>query len=651
VRQLIAAGLAKDVRVLVRGGAYYLPQGVSFGPEDSGTAEHRITYAACPGEVPVLIGSVRITGWTRLGHSPPGIITGRLTPELRERIRLGSIYEAPIPDGVEPSQLFEDHGGYHRLTLARAPNEGYLGIEAPVKGQEQKAFVYRAKDLDPTGWDFADGRVFMWPGHDWFSVDKRIAAIDPQTRTITLATTDGYPMRPGNRYFVQNVLALLGQPGECVASPKERRLYAWPRQIGSEKKGLIASSAPSLIAIKGTPERPVRNLHFEGLDLSISNGDVVSITGAEDCSLRSCKIENGGSCGVAVNGHAQRITLYGNLIRFHGLHGVSLQGLGPGQPDANHHHAVENNHVHHCGRLVGHGCGIYIAQSGHNRVVHNHIHHMPRYATTIKGNRYQSLRESVKGVTFENRHDFLHSRDNLLAYNHIHHVNEDSQDTGAMESWGPGRDNVYDHNLIHDVGNTRFDLQSGMYLDDATDYFTVTNNIIYGVTGAGGDQPIYAKGIGNKIANNVLIVAPTNVSGIRSFFMADERCDTHEYTRNIIVCEGAAESPKGDRRTIYQFDNWSDDRVAASDCNLFWRPDGKVTIKGGPANGSYDKWRELLGGKFDPHSVVSDPLFVDLAKRDFRLKPDSPALKLGFQPIDTSAVGLKPDFPARFERE
>jgi hypothetical protein len=47
----------------------------------------------------------------------------------------------------------------------------------------------------------------------------------------------------------------------------------------------------------------------------------------------------------------------------------------------------------------------------------------------------------------------------------------------------------------------------------------------------------------------------------------------------------------------------------------------------------------------DRHSLAADPLFVDLANGDLRLKPDSPAFKLGFRPIDVSRIGLREDLP------
>ena len=47
----------------------------------------------------------------------------------------------------------------------------------------------------------------------------------------------------------------------------------------------------------------------------------------------------------------------------------------------------------------------------------------------------------------------------------------------------------------------------------------------------------------------------------------------------------------------------------------------------------------------DARTEFADPKFVDRQNHDYRLKPDSPALALGFQEIDTSQIGLKEDFP------
>ena len=44
----------------------------------------------------------------------------------------------------------------------------------------------------------------------------------------------------------------------------------------------------------------------------------------------------------------------------------------------------------------------------------------------------------------------------------------------------------------------------------------------------------------------------------------------------------------------------------------------------------------------DVDGLIADPLFVDAEHYDFHLKPDSPALKIGFRPIDMSHVGPRP---------
>jgi hypothetical protein len=43
--------------------------------------------------------------------------------------------------------------------------------------------------------------------------------------------------------------------------------------------------------------------------------------------------------------------------------------------------------------------------------------------------------------------------------------------------------------------------------------------------------------------------------------------------------------------------------------------------------------------------VYADPMFVALKHGDFRLKPESPALKMGIKQIDLNSVGLTKAFP------
>jgi hypothetical protein len=62
------------------------------------------------------------------------------------------------------------------------------------------------------------------------------------------------------------------------------------------------------------------------------------------------------------------------------------------------------------------------------------------------------------------------------------------------------------------------------------------------------------------------------------------------------------------------------------------------------AGNDWDEWRKK---GHDQHSLYEDPKFVDAKNGDFRLKPDSPARKLGFQDIDTSKCGLEKPYRKR----
>jgi hypothetical protein len=54
-----------------------------------------------------------------------------------------------------------------------------------------------------------------------------------------------------------------------------------------------------------------------------------------------------------------------------------------------------------------------------------------------------------------------------------------------------------------------------------------------------------------------------------------------------------------------------------------------------------DAWAAWQDAGWDKNGIVADPLFMDVAKDDFRLKPESPAIKkLGFKPLPIDQMGL-----------
>ena len=66
-----------------------------------------------------------------------------------------------------------------------------------------------------------------------------------------------------------------------------------------------------------------------------------------------------------------------------------------------------------------------------------------------------------------------------------------------------------------------------------------------------------------------------------------------------------------------------------------WRFLAGVSVLLPPDGDRWPGWRKA----HDPDGVAADPLFVDPRHGDFRLRPDSPALALGFVPFDVSQCG------------
>jgi hypothetical protein len=57
------------------------------------------------------------------------------------------------------------------------------------------------------------------------------------------------------------------------------------------------------------------------------------------------------------------------------------------------------------------------------------------------------------------------------------------------------------------------------------------------------------------------------------------------------------------------------------------------------AGATLEQWRAR---GHDQHSLIADPMFLSPTQDDFRFKPNSPALKVGFLPFDLSRIGPRP---------
>lgn len=653
VRDAIRLGMAQDVTVYARGGRYLMEQTLQFDERDSGRNGFRVIYRSMPGEEAVLTGGRSVTEWEP--HD-------------------GVIWKSKLEKGTSFHTLYASG---ERVTKARLPAKGYFLTDGQSHA-EKDGIIVRAEDI-PESADLSCAQVFVWPGEgewNWFSETKAVSAYDPVSRRVTFEQPCIWDIGAGSRYYIQGSLDFLRCPGQFHLDEKENILYYRPAAGLPQDQTVIAPCLTKLLEVHGA-ERPVENLVFSGLVLECTDfyrdygammensetddrrDGLIVINWARSVEITDCILRHSGSSGIFLNHYAQSITIDDNTIENFGHIGIHVSGFAPGDgpfasADAsytNRGHLITNNHIHHGGQLVGHGSGIVLFQSGDNDVSHNVIRYMPRYGVSLKGVRHKVMPDNLYGipVTWDNHWDFIHTRNNRIAFNDISHVMEDSQDGGLIEAWGPGIGNIIQGNRLHHSG-IHFSFGFGIYLDDAADDFLVIGNLLHDLYATGSGKLwmlIFSKGIGNRIYNNLMVNNPDAIAAIGTQEMAGEENKEVKIERNIVANSGM----------MYYFVNWRPDRFESADRNLFWRGGREATVGGelplraqgadilGRNEYSWESWRSILDGKFDANTLIMPPLFIDESSGDYRLRPESPAYLLGWRDIERERIG-----PAKGDR-
>lgn len=632
VRRLKARGpIDRPIRVLVRGGEYRIGEPVVFRGEDSGREAAPITYAAYPGEKPTISGGRSITGWQR-GEGP---LWTTVVPAVKQRRWYFR-------------QLFVNE---RRCIPARSPNEGVLRARGPgVAYRDRRAarrdaatknsLHYDGDDLQPWS-DPSDAIVVVY--HSWTTSRHRIASLDTEKKLVRFTAPSGWPMgfwETKQRYYVEFVREHLDAPGEWYLNRRTGVLTYYPRPGEDMTRArVIAPVAEELLRVEGDAAdgETIEYLSFEGLSFEHTGWSMpaaatvdgqaaaglktaaINVSGARHVAFRRCSIARTGGYALWLQGGSKN-----NLVRQCHIHDLGAGGVRLGEtrlpaekPRQTERNSVVNCFIHNGGHVYHAGVGVWIGKSSFNKVHHNEICDFFYTGVSVGWS---------WGYAASSAHH------NSIEHNHIHHLGWGQlSDLGGIYCLGDSPGTRLCHNLIHDVlgyahrpgGPHR---GWGLYTDEGSTGILMENNVVYRTTDGGCHQHY---GRDNTIRNNILALSATRGEILRS---RDEKHRSFTCERNIIYERGTP--PLGG--------SWAT-RGFEIDRNLYWDASGKpLEMPGGLT------WRQWQAKGNDKHSLVADPKFVAPNEFDFRLQPDSPAFKLGFQAIDTATIGLmgEPDWVA-----
>lgn len=609
----------EPVTVLLHAGTYYLPETIRFTAEDSGSPGAPVVYAAAPGEQPVLSGGQRLhLAWIPAGQG---------------------IFQAQTPPGLAMDQLFIDGQRQH---MARYPDYDPAARQFNGSAADAIAPERVARWDDPAGGYIHAMHTALWGDMHWRILGKKSdGSLDYEGGWQNNRPS---PMHPQFR-FVENIREELDAPGEWFHEAATGTLYLIPPPgTNLETASVEAVRLRHLVELNGTQEKPVKFLTLRGLtfrhvartfmdnrepllrsDWTTYRGGAVMLNGAEDATIEDCDFDQVGGNAVFVNRYNRRIAVRGCLIRESGANGVAFAGdpqavrsalfnykepfeygkldRTPGPIGENYPAdcLVEDCLITRTGRFEKQTAPVQISMARDVTVRHCSIYDVPRAGINIGDGCWG-------GHLIEGCDVF----DTVL----------ETGDHGSFNSWGRDRFWHPDVRLVNQqvaldpdlpfldmvkptiLRHNRWRCDHGwdIDLDDGSSRYVISHNLLLN----GGLK--LREGFGRVATNNVIVN-----NSLHPHVWFENSGDV--FTRNIVM------GPY--RPARMDVARWG----AEVDRNLF-------------ATSDADRAKFADRG-CDVKSLAGDPLFIDPASGDFRVKDGSPALKLGFENFPMDRFGVR----------
>jgi len=617
--------LERPLVVMVRAGTYFVPEPLVLRPEDSGTETSPVVYQAYPGEKPTISGGRKITEWRDAGKL--------WTAELPE-VKSGKWHFRQLfVDGHRrPRARFPARGTLKVAGLPPRDSGSWMGNLPQSKSEwDKRAFRFKPGDLRKDWTNLEDVEVVVL--QFWMEARLRIKHLDEKSHVAVFTGSSWRPLTWSWGYYVDNCFEGLDTPGSWYLDRKKGVLFYHP--LPGEDIARIEAVAPvarQLVRLEGDVpgNKPVEHVTLRGLRFAFTNWTLapegymctqaeiippaaIHADGAVGCRIEQCELEHLGAWGIELRRGCRDNAVVRNLMRDLGAGCVKIGEPNNCQRDAEEtcRTLVSDNRMLDSGHVYLGSAGVWIGQSSGNTVSHNEIAGPLMWAVSA-------------GWTWS-YFPLQRARDNVIEQNHAHHIGTGILGSHcAIYALGTSPGTVIRNNYIHHVYHSEAwrGAGEGIILDNGCCGILVENNVVHDAVAGGFGTNFNC--FGNIIVNNIFAYGTEyqlTVYGDQPSGPPQPKGEV--FARNILLWKEGPLIKEADWPSFATL--W--------DYNLYWREGGgPVTFM----KHTFEQWQAKGLGR---HSVVADPKFVDPAKRDFSLKPDSPALGLGFKPIDLSGVG------------
>ncbi|GAT62238.1 right-handed parallel beta-helix repeat-containing protein [Paludibacter jiangxiensis] len=251
--------VAKDeaIHIILKGGTYFQYEPVFVRPEDNGTESSPTIIEAAAGELPVLSGGMKVTGWQKQGKfwvaDVPDFNGIRLNFRQLWVNGAKAVRARDVADFTKMNTILKNDKKHQTLwvpasavrTIAKAPHaELVIHQMWGVANLRIKSIIFHG---DSAGVKFHNPESRIQFEHPWPS------------------PTVGKPFN-NSAFYLTNAIQLLDQPGEWFYDQDNGKLYYMPRPGEDMRKAeAIVPAIETLVNVEGTLEKPVQYITFKGI--------------------------------------------------------------------------------------------------------------------------------------------------------------------------------------------------------------------------------------------------------------------------------------------------------------------------------------------------------------------------------------------------